>query len=81
MSGNNLLTIIEVTIVFVIVSLFWILFVLIPQQAAEEEKFTLECLQNGGVPSRFETRTGKNSQSERLCIKKESVVEISSLQH
>ena len=38
--------------------------------------WTTKCEQAGGVASKYETMVGKTSHSERLCIKKENVVEV-----
>jgi hypothetical protein len=42
----------------------------------QENKFTQECIAKGGVPSKYSTMAGKTSRSERLCIKKENIVEV-----
>lgn len=35
-----------------------------------------KCEESGGIPSKYETTVNKTHHSERLCIKRESVVEI-----
>lgn len=36
-----------------------------------------QCEQNGGVPSRYQVMHGKTTDTEYLCIKSESIVEVS----
>ena len=42
----------------------------------QESIWATKCEQAGGVPSRYSTMVGKVHQSERLCIKKDNVVEV-----
>ena len=42
----------------------------------QESIWATKCEQAGGVPSRYSRMVGKVHQSERLCIKKENVVEV-----
>jgi hypothetical protein len=49
---------------------------LIPGTLEQENRFTQECIAKGGVPSKYSTMVGKTSRSERLCIKKENIVEM-----
>ena len=44
--------------------------------AENEGIWAAKCEQAGGVPSKYHTMVGKTSHSERLCIKKENVVEV-----
>jgi len=44
--------------------------------AEYEGIWAAKCEQAGGVPSKYSTMVGKTSHSERLCIKKENVVEV-----
>jgi hypothetical protein len=48
----------------------------IPSALENERQFIANCTARGGIPSMYETVIGKTSQSERLCIKKENVVEL-----
>ena len=48
----------------------------LPASKEYERQFVAACTQAGGVPSKYETMVGKTSHSERLCIKKENIVEI-----
>jgi hypothetical protein len=41
-----------------------------------EAIWAAKCEQAGGIPSKYHTMVGKTSHSERLCIKKENVVEV-----
>ncbi len=60
-----------VSVIFLVVLLS-----LIPATMEQENKFTQECIAKGGVPSKYSTMAGKTSRSERLCIKKENIVEV-----
>ena len=42
----------------------------------QEGLWAAKCEQAGGVPSKYHTMVGKVSHDERLCIKKENVVEV-----
>ena len=42
----------------------------------QEGVWAAKCEQAGGMPSKYHTMVGKTSHSERLCIKKENVVEV-----
>lgn len=44
--------------------------------AENEGIWAAKCEQAGGMPSKYRTMVGKTSHSERLCIKKENVVEV-----
>ena len=59
-----------------IVFLIWLFVVGIPYALENKRQFVEACTQAGGVPSKYETMVGKTSVSERLCIKKENIVEI-----
>jgi len=56
--------------------LVWALAVALPNSLEYERQFVEACTQAGGVPSKYETMVGKTSHSERLCIKKENIVEV-----
>lgn len=56
--------------------LIWVFVVGLPASLENERQFIEACTQAGGVPSKYETMVGKTSQSERLCIKKENIVEV-----
>jgi hypothetical protein len=60
-----------------IVSIIFLL-VFLPLIPAEEQEtiFMQECITKGGVPSKYSTMVGKTSRSERLCIKKDNIVEV-----
>jgi len=60
-----------VSIIFLLVFL-----PLIPGTLEQENKFIQECIAKGGAPSKYSTMVGKTSRSERLCIKKENVIEV-----
>lgn len=74
MSGIEyfLWTLTALTIIFLV----FVLTVGIPSSIENERQFVAACTEAGGVPSKYETMAGKTSQSERLCIKKENIVEI-----
>jgi hypothetical protein len=61
-----------------IVSIIFLLVLLsvLPVTEEQENRFMQECIAKGGVPSKYSTMVGKTSRSERLCIKKESIVEV-----
>lgn len=59
-----------------IMFLVWVFAVGIPACLENERQFVEACTQAGGVPSKYETMVGKTSHSERLCIKKENIVEV-----
>ena len=59
-----------------IVFLIWLFVVGIPYALENERQFVEACTQAGGVPSTYNTMIGKTSVSERLCIKKENIVEV-----
>lgn len=65
-------TLTALSIMFVV----WVLAVALPDSIEYERQFVAACTQAGGVPSKYETMVGKTSHSERLCIKKENIVEI-----
>ena len=44
--------------------------------AEQESIWAAKCEQVGGVPSKYHTMIGKTSHDERLCIKKENVMEV-----
>ena len=44
--------------------------------AEYEAVWAAKCEQAGGIASKYSTMVGKTSHSERLCIKKENVVEM-----
>jgi len=54
----------------------WVFAVGLPASLEYERQFVAACTQAGGVPSKYETMVGKTSHSERLCIKKENIVEV-----
>lgn len=54
----------------------WVFAIGLPISIEHERQFVAACTQAGGVPSKYETMVGKTSHSERLCIKKENIVEI-----
>ena len=74
MSGIEyfLWTLTALSIMFVVV----VFAVGLPASIEYERQFVAACTQAGGVPSKYETMVGKTSHSERLCIKKENIVEI-----
>jgi hypothetical protein len=41
-----------------------------------ENDFTQKCIAAGGTPSRYMTMIGKSGYQERLCIKPESIIEV-----
>lgn len=59
-----------------IVFLIWLFVVGIPYALENERQFVEACTQAGGVPSKYETMIGKTNYSERLCIKKDNIVEV-----
>ena len=59
-----------------IVFLIWLFVVGLPYALENERQFVEACTQAGGVPSKYETMIGKTNYSERLCIKKDNIVEI-----
>ena len=63
------ITIVSVVFLSVVLSL-------IPGPLEQENRFMQECIAKGGVPSKYSTMVGKTSCSERLCIKKENVIEV-----
>lgn len=65
-------TLTALSIMFVV----WVLAVALPDSIEYERQFVAACTQAGGVPSKYETMVGKTSHSERLCIKKENIVEV-----
>lgn len=65
-------TLTALSIMFVV----WVLAVALPDSIEYERQFVAACTQAGGVPSKYETMVGKTSYSERLCIKKENIVEV-----
>ena len=65
-------TLTALSIMFVV----WVLAVALPDSIENERQFVEACTQAGGAPSKYETMVGKTSHSERLCIKKENIVEI-----
>jgi hypothetical protein len=44
--------------------------------AENESAWAAKCEQAGGIASKYSTMVGKTTHSERLCIKKENVVEV-----
>jgi len=44
--------------------------------AEYEAVWAAKCEQAGGIASKYSTMIGKTTHSERLCIKKENVVEM-----
>ncbi len=44
--------------------------------AEHEAVWAAKCEQAGGIASKYSTMVGKTTHSERLCIKKENVVEM-----
>lgn len=42
----------------------------------QEETWATKCEQAGGVPSKYHVLFNRGSQGERICIKKESVIEV-----
>lgn len=60
----------------VVMFLIFVFAVALPASIEYERQFVESCTQAGGVPSKYETMVGKTSHSERLCIKKENIVEI-----
>lgn len=60
----------------VIMFLVWAFTIELPNSLENERQFVEACTQAGGVPSKYETMVGKTSHSERLCIKKENIVEV-----
>jgi hypothetical protein len=44
--------------------------------AEYEGVWAAKCEQAGGIASKYSTMVGKTTHSERLCIKKENVVEV-----
>lgn len=65
-------TLTALSIMFVV----WVLAVALPASIENERQFVAACTQAGGAPSKYETMVGKTSHSERLCIKKENIVEV-----
>ena len=63
-------------IIVLMAILVWVFAVGLPMSLENERQFAEACTQAGGVPSKYETMVGKTSVSERLCIKKENIVEI-----
>jgi len=59
-----------------IVFMIWLFGVGIPYAIENERQFVEACTQAGGVPSKYETMIGKTNYSERLCIKKDNIVEV-----
>ena len=74
------MSIIEYVLWFVtglcILFVIWVASVGLPCSIEAERQFVEACTQAGGVPSKYETMVGKTSHSERLCIKKENIVEV-----
>jgi hypothetical protein len=56
--------------------LIGLIFIAVPMSIQNEREFVAACTAKGGVPSKYETMVGKTSQSERLCIKKDNIVEL-----
>lgn len=54
----------------------WVFAVRLPASIEYERQFVEACTQAGGVPSKYEATIGKTSYGERLCIKKENIVEV-----
>jgi hypothetical protein len=44
--------------------------------AEQESIWATKCEMIGGVPSKYRTMVGKTSHEERLCIKKENILEV-----
>lgn len=65
-------TLTALSIMFIV----WVLAVALPASLKYERQFVAACTQAGGVPSKYKTMVGKTSHSERLCIKKENIVEV-----
>jgi len=63
-------------LVFVVITVLIIGGWLYLYHAEYEGIWAAKCEQAGGVPSKYSTMIGKTSHSERLCIKKENVVEV-----
>lgn len=61
-------------IIFLCMSLVALIFLGLPLACKNESDFMEACIQAGGVPSKYSTMGGK--ASERLCIKKENIVEL-----
>lgn len=61
---------------FLVMFLFLVVFIAFPTSLANEKTFVEKCTKSGGVPSKYETMIGKNTYSERLCIKSENIVTI-----
>ena len=63
-------------IIVLMAILVWVFAVGLPMSLENKRRFVEACTQAGGVPSNYNTMIGKTSVSERLCIKKENIVEI-----
>lgn len=63
-------------LVFVVITVLIIGGWLYLYHAEYEGIWAAKCEHAGGVPSKYETMVGKTHHSERLCIKKENVVEV-----
>lgn len=76
MSNDPEVTFLKWMIALLVGFLGFVFFVAVPRANDAERRFVESCTQAGGVPSKYETMVGKTSHSERLCIKKENIVEI-----
>jgi len=76
MSKDPEVTFLKGLIALLVAFLAFIFFVALPNSIDYERQFVEACTQAGGVPSKYETMVGKTSHSERLCIKKENIVEV-----
>jgi len=65
-------------IISIAVSAIIFLITLIPCAMEKEQLFISDCISKGGVPSKYSTMVGKSSQYERLCIKKDTIIEMGS---
>jgi hypothetical protein len=61
---------------YVIVAVVFLVILLSLGMADDENRFAQECIAKGGVPSKYSTMIGNTSRSERLCIKKDNVIEV-----
>jgi|688.fasta_scaffold07589_19 hypothetical protein len=60
---------------FIVVAVF-LMALLFLSTLEDENRFTQVCIAKGGVPSKYSTMVAKTSRSERLCIKKDNVIEV-----
>lgn len=76
MSDKFFITFVSSIVIIMLVGIMYAMYYDVTVATPRHNKWVDTCKENGGTPSKYQVTHGKTTDTEYLCIKSESIIEI-----